>query len=244
MTEQNIVINKNKPILIVDTREPKKLVEYLVVDKRYDDRIIVERKTLPVDYMILGNRGIAIIQRKTTTDLVRSITDGTIWHDFATLSDLKSDLELQHKTIAFLLLEGSLWKVQKYVKKQGFSANTIIGTIVSGFVDYEIPTMWITSPYYSALTLGSFALALGKVKERKEIGLRPKPRLETLEEKAQFLVEGLPEVSGTLAKRLLQHFGSPRKVFMARPEQLMQIEGIGKKKAEFITQVLDYEFSK
>ena len=182
----------------------------------------------------MGLKGNVAIQRKTTTDLVRSIEDKTIWHD---LEILKSLEEEGFKTK--FLVEGSLWRVQKFTK---FPLNSLLSVIHSIETEWQISTTWMSGEYYTAIYLGTYALYLGRPKEEREFSLRPKPRLETLPQKVQFLIEGLPDISGTLAKRLLSHFGSARKVFQATKEELEKVEGIGSKKAEQIIQVLDYQW--
>ena len=53
-----------------------------------------------------------------------------------------------------------------------------------------------------------------------------------------FLVQGLPNVSATLAQRLLERFGSVKGIADANVEELMRVEGIGRVIAEGIHTVL------
>ena len=41
-----------------------------------------------------------------------------------------------------------------------------------------------------------------------------------------------------MAKRMLEHFGSVEKVFTANEEELIRLEGIGKKKAMKIREII------
>ena len=66
-------------------------------------------------------------------------------------------------------------------------------------------------------------------------GYRPKKLIT----KQLYMLQGLPNVGPLLAKRLLNHFGTVRKVIQADIEALSAIEGIGKKKAEGISNLLD-----
>jgi Fanconi anemia group M protein len=79
-------------------------------------------------------------------------------------------------------------------------------------------------------------------KEQEEDRGPPKLRYgcsgRTPEEQQRFLLEGLPQVSGTLATRLLDHFGSPAKVFGADQEALRKVKGIGPTTARAIHEVL------
>jgi Fanconi anemia group M protein len=57
-----------------------------------------------------------------------------------------------------------------------------------------------------------------------------------------FLVQGLPNVSATLAQRLLKEFGSVKGIADAEIDDLMQVEGIGRVIAEGIHTILRKKF--
>ena len=57
-----------------------------------------------------------------------------------------------------------------------------------------------------------------------------------------FLVQGLPNVSATLAQRLLERFGSVKGIADASPEQLMEVEGVGRVIAQGIHTVMRRKF--
>jgi Fanconi anemia group M protein len=61
-------------------------------------------------------------------------------------------------------------------------------------------------------------------------------------EQQQFIMEGLPNVSAVLAKRLLQSFGSVKAVVNASEEELCTVQGIGKNIAAEIVKVLSSEY--
>jgi Fanconi anemia group M protein len=68
-------------------------------------------------------------------------------------------------------------------------------------------------------------------------GYRPK----RLKSKQLFILQGLPKVGPSMAKRLLFHFMSLSNVMNATDEELMQIEGVGKVTAEKIREVIETE---
>lgn len=68
-------------------------------------------------------------------------------------------------------------------------------------------------------------------------GYRPK----RLKSKQLYVLQGLPKIGPTLAKRLLKHFRSVSDVMSASVEALTEVEGIGKVSAEKIREVLDSE---
>jgi Fanconi anemia group M protein len=60
-----------------------------------------------------------------------------------------------------------------------------------------------------------------------------------LQERQQFIIEGLPNISGVIAQRLLAHFGSVGAVLEASEKDLMKVKGVGKKIAKGIRETLD-----
>ena len=58
---------------------------------------------------------------------------------------------------------------------------------------------------------------------------------------AQFLIEGLPGVGPSIAKKLLEHFGSAQAVLGASPEQFKAVRGMGPKTIANIREVLDFK---
>jgi Fanconi anemia group M protein len=64
----------------------------------------------------------------------------------------------------------------------------------------------------------------------------------SLREKQQFIVEGLPNVSAVLAKRLLDRFGSIKDIVNASEEELREVAGIGKGIASEIIEILNAKY--
>jgi len=57
------------------------------------------------------------------------------------------------------------------------------------------------------------------------------------------VIEGLPNVSVVLAKRLLNHFGSIRDITNASEEELMEVKGVGKNISSEILELLNTHYS-
>jgi len=73
-----------------------------------------------------------------------------------------------------------------------------------------------------------------------EVPLRvPKPKSRAPQ--AQFLIEGLPGVGPSAAKKLLAHFGSAQGVLAATPDQFKAVRGIGPKTIANIREVLEFK---
>ena len=78
--------------------------------------------------------------------------------------------------------------------------------------------------------------------EKKAVAIRGEKTQMSLNERQQFLVEGLPNISAILAKRLLLHFGSIRDIANATEEELQEVDGIGKNIASEIIRVLNSNY--
>ncbi|MDH3365402.1 MAG: helicase-related protein [Thermoplasmata archaeon] len=96
----------------------------------------------------------------------------------------------------------------------------------------------------SAAETVSALIALHKQEIERAGG--PKAFQSTLDPESRqlFLVQGLPNVSATLAQRLLERFGSVKGIADASPEQLMEVEGVGRVIADGIHTVIRLRFEK
>lgn len=61
-------------------------------------------------------------------------------------------------------------------------------------------------------------------------------------EQQLFIVESLPNIGPVNAKNLLKHFGSVSAIFNASETQLQEVEGIGKKTAKEIRDVIESKY--
>ena len=61
-------------------------------------------------------------------------------------------------------------------------------------------------------------------------------------EEEEYVISSLPGVGSVLAKPLLKYFKSVKNVVNAEQKELEEVEGIGKKKAEKIKEIVDREY--
>jgi len=73
--------------------------------------------------------------------------------------------------------------------------------------------------------------------EKREVALRGDKRTMSIEERQRYILEGLPNISAVLAKRLLKHFKTIRNIANAEEEDLFQVDGIGKVTAKEIVEI-------
>ncbi len=213
-----IFVRKPKGIVVyVDSRELRSGVPKLLKELGAE----VEVRTLDVaDYVVSEEVG---IERKSANDFIQSIIDGRL---FDQVERLKKAYE---KPV--IIIEGELYGIRNV------HPNAIRGAIAAVTLDWGVPILFSSGKEETAQFI--YLLAKREQEERKkEVRLRSEKKALTLAERQRLIVEGLPNVSATLAKRLLKHFGNVERVFTATEEELKEVEGIGPKKAREIRKVI------
>ena len=184
--------------------------------------IMVEEKKLFIgDYLI--NKHIAV-ERKTTRDFAISIIDGRL---FSQASRLKRYAEVQ-----LMVIEGT----DLFYTGYEIDPQAIKGAIVSLSVSWQIPLIFSKSPEGTAEIL--VMAGIQDVKYRDEILKRAGRRPRRLLTRKLFLLQGLPGIGPKIAKRMLEHFGSVEKIIAASEHEISCVEGIGRKKASMIREVV------
>uniref|UniRef100_UPI00262A9F35 DEAD/DEAH box helicase n=1 Tax=Thermococcus sp. TaxID=35749 RepID=UPI00262A9F35 len=213
-----IFVRKPRGIVVyVDSRELRSGVPKILKELGAE----IEVRTLDVaDYVVSEEVG---IERKSANDFIQSIIDGRL---FDQVERLKRAYE---KPV--IIIEGELYGIRNV------HPNAIRGAIASVTVDWGVPVLFSSGKEETAQFI--YLLAKREQEERKkEVRLRSEKKALTLAERQRLIVEGLPNVSSTLAKRLLKHFGNVERVFTATEEELKEVEGIGEKKAREIRKVI------
>jgi ERCC4-related helicase len=215
---------KSNVKIIIDHRESRSPVMRFLSQKD----IAVELQQLDVgDYIISSRIG---VERKTVDDFLNSLIDGKL---FIQMKNLRATFSRP-----LLVVEG-----EGLLTKRNINANAIFGSIVSIIVDFGIPIITTRTPQETADFLSVMAHREQK-EENRAIAIRGQKTSRTISEQQQFLIEGLPNISGVLAQRLLQHFGSIRSLANATEEDLCQVNGIGKTIALDILKILNAEYLK
>lgn len=206
--------------IIADTREFKSsVVRHLAVKD-----IIVESKQLDVgDYLISERVG---VERKEAEDFVASVMDGRL---FQQVKALKRAYQAP-----LIILEGG----DIYARR--LSADSVRGVLASIVVDFGVPIIFTANDTETAEFL--MTLVKRESEEGRTPGIRGEKGTMLIQERQQFLLEGLPNVSGVLAQRLLSHFGSVKAVLEATDEQLTEVKGVGKVIARGIRQTLEARY--
>ncbi len=208
----------NRPEILVDYREKSSGLPNALIAAGFEANIV---KLSYCDYVINNE---IFIERKTGRDFAVSIIDGRL---FEQAQKMKRFL-----TRPLYLVEGNPFKSGINVSREA-----IKGATVSLQAIWHIPILYTTNIDQSCQIIGMISQQSAKLSDIVELrhGYRPK-KLKT--RKLHF-IQGLPQVGPLIAKRLIDHFQSVRKIMTASERDLQQVDGIGKKKATLISKVLD-----
>ncbi len=200
--------------LVVDANEPEDIPEKL----RQLGVDFEVKKIAPGDY-VLGPVG---IERKTLADFFGSLVRKRLFEQVQRLRDAYPQ--------PLVILEGDLSEISTFQHPQ-----SILGALLALETTERVPVLATADKDQTALLLS--LLWKKQDKEAAEYGLRHKPKGLTLEQRQRFLVEGLPSVGETLARNLLEHFGSVQGVFTASEEDLKKVAKVGDVKAAEIVRI-------
>ncbi len=193
----------------VDHRERNSLVPSLLMKEGFE----IDWKQLPVaDYLING----VAIERKSVADLKSSIINKRIFQQL---------MELKQYAQSFLIVEGI---IEEDLYSGGVHENAFRGFLLSVVLDYRTPVIFTHDEKDSA----RYISVLARRKEKGESGIRASKIFLTREEQMQFILEGFPNVGAVKAKKLIEKFGSLKKIFNASEEELRDI--LGKRASEFL----------
>lgn len=207
---------ESKVEIIADDRENR-------IAKEFSRKEIdVAKKRLEVADFVLSED--VAVERKTSQDFVDSIVDNRL---FDQLQDLNSYDD------PVILIEGG-----NIYSKRNVSEKAIRGALSSVILDYNIPIIWSQGVDDTVEILIQMAEKEQEDQE-KEVAVRGNSTGKTMEQRKEFIVAGLPGVNTKIARRLLREFKTVRSIFEASEEELQDVDGLGPKKAESITSMLD-----
>jgi Fanconi anemia group M protein len=209
--------------IIIDHRESRGSLPVMLEKLGLD----LDIQTLEIGDFIISED--VVVELKNIGDFVNSLVDGRL---FSQAKELKENF-----LKPLYIIEGDL---DDLFEVRNVHPNAIRAAMISLLLDYQIPFIYTSSKIETANILHSLVKREQKDGERS-VGLRGSKRMWTLEEKQQFLIEGLPLVGPKLAKNLLKEFKSPAKILCANEDELLNIEKLGPKKYKLIKEILDLE---
>jgi len=214
-----------------DNKQVKIIVDYReyrsnVVRNLSLKGVFIEPQQLDIgDYVLSSRIG---VERKNVDDFLESLIDGKLFKQITQLRDTYSR--------PLLILEG-----ENLLTKRNINHNAIFGSLASITVDYGIPILTTKDGFETADLLNVIAKREQR-EEKKAVVIRGEKPQMSIKERQQFIIEGLPNVSAVIAKRLLLHFGSVRGIANASEEELQEIRGIGKNIASDIIKLLNSNY--
>ena len=212
--------DEKKIIVIVDTRESGSAV-LAELSKLGAE---VKLQPLEVGDYVLSER--VCVERKTTRDFAISMMDGRLFEQASALKGYERPV---------LLLEGEELYCTNVLPQ------AIAGALASLVVDFGLSILWSKNASETAQLL--FAMARKEQFDNKSMPrVRGEKKPASIPEQQVYLVAGLPGIERTMAKKLLEHFKSPERVFSASEKELQEVDGIGEVKARRIREVLGARF--
>jgi Fanconi anemia group M protein len=219
MDSQKVFKPKGKTTVVSDYRE-KEVMEALKLFGAH-----VNKTSLAVGDFVCSDR--LVVERKDHSDFVGSIIDGRI---FEQAQRMKDEFE---KPV--FIIEGN--------SNRDISVNALKAAVATLAANFGASVISTKNPRDTALTI--FWLAK---KEQygngRGVAIRVGKKSKDDWKLAEQIVCGLPGVSTVMCKRLLGHFGTVERVFSASEDELLAVEGVGKKMAKRIRNVLNKDHSK
>jgi len=212
--------------IIIDSREAAKNKDIVEVLKRKGVKVSISALTVG-DYYLLAPEGRKpiLVERKTVMDFLNSIRDKRVWEQ----AKILKEAEEVEEVIPVIILEGSLSAIERFTKWRITAVLRILDELVLSWNIRIIPT---PNKKSTIEWLVAKIKALGSPERKRPPKLRVKKKPMSINEQILYVAEGL--VGPVLARKLLLHFKTLRRIANASVGELMRVEGIGEKRAKEI----------
>lgn len=191
------------------------------------DDVAARSTRLEIGDFLVSDR--VVVERKTAEDFVSSLIDNRLFPQLQAMND-----EFTHPV---MVIEG-----EDLHRHRDVHPNAVRGALSSVALDYEVPILWADDVDETVEHLVALAKREQEDNDRT-VAVRGERSPTTEAELQKFIIAGLPNVSDTLAERLLEEFGSVRSIFTASETALKNVDGIGEEKAARIKEIVDREYS-
>jgi len=205
--------------IVVDHRE----------DPRFDRWLVqcgaqVQRRQLEVGDFICSAR--CIVERKTREDFESSIIDGRL---FTQLQNLQANYPR-----VIIIVEGETHEPR-------LQKESLLGAYASIITDFGAALFFTRNMEKTAELV--YAIAKHEQLAKKQpMRIYAKRKTLTLAQTQRAVIETLPMVGPKLAKALLEYFGNIENIMQASERDLLEVEGMGKKRTKVIHNVLSKQY--
>ncbi|WEU40982.1 MAG: hypothetical protein OdinLCB4_003505 [Candidatus Odinarchaeum yellowstonii] len=213
-----------KLFLYADARELSSGIPELI--KKENINVYVRNLTV-ADYVISDR---CAVERKSVNDFISSLFDGRLIDQLNRLS------EAYEKPV--LILEGDVNLLYADEQRRAFFLKTLFNLTI----DYNIRLLFSSCKNLTKDILVGLLHYEKFGKSRYPIARR-KPKTLERRELLKFILKGFPYIGDKSAEKLLQSFGSLRKIFTSPSRELMLKGRLTLKQAKTFTDLLDIPYS-
>jgi len=212
----------NELKIIIDSREIKSRVARVL----YDQGVTLVPKSLIVGDYVVSDR--VVIERKSSADLESSIIDGRIFKQAEELTD--------NFDRPIIIIEGDYHNGRVH-------PNATRGAIASLTTDFGIPVINVPDSDEAAFLIIAYAR-----REQSELN-RPitysaKRKGLTDKQLQESIIGSFPNFGPQIAKNLLKHFKTIKRVVNAGEEHLIKVDKVGKIKAKRFNEIVNKRYGK
>lgn len=211
-----------RPFLIADMRERPSGIPQALSAKGLEVRM---KRLHAGDYILAPHLA---LERKTTADFIQSVFDKRLF------------VQVQNLRASFLhplfLME------ETEAPKREIHPHAYLGAILYVSVLHNIPILHVRNAEESVELIYAIFELMQKEPE-KIFSLHEKKRSSSPALTQRYVVETLPGIGPQLADALLKQFGSLQAVFDAPQEELMQVAGVGRRRAEKVHEILRRKYA-
>ena len=187
---------------------------------------VVKPETLAAGDYVLSDR--VAVERKEAADFATSLIDGRLFQQARALRDAYSS--------PLMVVEGEgLFTARRINEEAIWSALASLAT------DFHVTVFTTRDAGETARLLHAIARR-EQHKEKKPLAMRAEKAAMSDDERLRFLIEGLPNVSAVLSRRLLDKFGTVKGVVDASVAELQEVEGVGPQTAAAIHRIVRTQY--
>lgn len=187
----------------------------------------VEFRLLDVADYVIGDRA---IERKATDDFVVSLFSGRLFDQARRLSESYAT--------PLMIVEGDLQESLHRISRP----KVFWGSMLSLVLQYDIRPFFTLDAQQTAELIFTYARHLSLRRRRTPPIIIKKPRISSDTQFQLLVVGSLPTIGPKLAERLLERFGTVRRIFGASPSELAVRGGLGRSRARKVSSILDLPY--